>query len=90
MANGLPANPTDIDGPTDPSWSKKAADGSYTAGFDEHGGSKEFVAAVPAGVGGAPSDVAAAVTFLSSDLARYINGQTIRVDGGMSACNVFW
>jgi len=90
MANGLPDNPADIDGPTDPSWYEKAEDGSYRWGFDGDGGSDAFKAAVPAGVGGAPSDVGAMVTFLASDLGRYINGQTMRVDGGMSACNVFW
>jgi NAD(P)-dependent dehydrogenase (short-subunit alcohol dehydrogenase family) len=31
---------------------------------------------------GAPSDVAAAILFLSSDLARYVTGQTLVVDGG--------
>jgi NAD(P)-dependent dehydrogenase (short-subunit alcohol dehydrogenase family) len=31
---------------------------------------------------GAPSDVAAAILFLSSTMARYITGQTIVVDGG--------
>jgi 3-oxoacyl-[acyl-carrier protein] reductase len=32
---------------------------------------------------GAPADVAAAVLFLISDLARYITGETVNVDGGM-------
>jgi len=32
---------------------------------------------------GTPQDVAGVVTFLSSDLAAYITGQTIVVDGGM-------
>lgn len=68
----------------------QAADGSYLSGFDTEGGSDAFKACVPAGVGGAPSDVAAMVAFVASDLGRYINGQTLRVDGGMSACNVFW
>jgi 3-oxoacyl-[acyl-carrier protein] reductase len=33
---------------------------------------------------GRPEDVAAAVAFLVSDAARYITGQTLRVDGGLS------
>ncbi|AOY77348.1 3-oxoacyl-[acyl-carrier-protein] reductase [Clostridium formicaceticum] len=33
---------------------------------------------------GKPEDIAALVTFLSSDLANYITGQVIHVDGGMA------
>ncbi|WP_367917134.1 SDR family oxidoreductase, partial [Nocardioides ginsengisoli] len=33
---------------------------------------------------GHPEDIAAAVTFLSSDEASYITGQTLYVDGGIS------
>jgi 3-oxoacyl-[acyl-carrier protein] reductase len=36
----------------------------------------------PTGFLGEPSDVAALVTFLASDKARYISGATIQVDGG--------
>ena len=32
---------------------------------------------------GVPEDVANAVVFLSSDLANYITGETIHVNGGM-------
>lgn len=39
---------------------------------------------VPAKRLGTPADVAAAVTFLASDAAGYITGQTIHVNGGMA------
>jgi gluconate 5-dehydrogenase len=32
-----------------------------------------------------PQDQAGAVLFLASDLARYVNGHTLAVDGGHSA-----
>ena len=40
-------------------------------------------AAVPLGRIGDPDDVAGVATFLASDAARYISGQTIVVDGGL-------
>ena len=42
-------------------------------------------AAVPLGRRGRPEDVAAAVLFLLSDLAGWITGQVLAVDGGSSA-----
>ena len=36
---------------------------------------------------GEPEDVAAAIAFLASNDARYITGQTIVVDGGLTAHN---
>ncbi len=38
----------------------------------------------PVGRVGEPEDVADVVLFLCSDLARFITGQTIVVDGGMT------
>jgi len=39
---------------------------------------------VPAKVMGTPQDVANVVLFLASDLAGYVTGETIRIDGGMA------
>jgi 3-oxoacyl-[acyl-carrier protein] reductase len=41
-----------------------------------------FLSAVPLGRSGTPEDVSGVVTFLCSDAARYVTGQTIVVDGG--------
>ena len=40
---------------------------------------------VPARRRGLPEEVAALVTFLASDAAAFINGETVRIDGGESA-----
>lgn len=44
---------------------------------------KAYLAQIPAGRFGEPSDIANAAVFLASDEAAYINGQTIHVNGGM-------
>jgi len=40
---------------------------------------------IPLGRRGAPDDIAGPVLFLLSDLAQYVTGQTLAVDGGMLA-----
>jgi 3-oxoacyl-[acyl-carrier protein] reductase len=42
-----------------------------------------LAARVPLGRVGEPSDIAAAVLFLASDMGAYITGETINVNGGM-------
>ena len=44
-----------------------------------------FLDAIPLGRTGTPEDVSGVVAFLCSDAARYITGQMIVIDGGMSA-----
>ena len=39
---------------------------------------------------GEPADVADVVVFLASDSARYVSGQTLVVDGGMTAGSDWW
>jgi 3-oxoacyl-[acyl-carrier protein] reductase len=45
---------------------------------------QELIANIPLGGLGSPEDVAAAVCFLASEDARYITGQVLTVDGGMT------
>ncbi|MCL2369587.1 MAG: 3-oxoacyl-[acyl-carrier-protein] reductase [Alphaproteobacteria bacterium] len=42
-----------------------------------------YLSQIPAGRFGEPSDVSNSALFLASDMASYINGQTIHVNGGM-------
>jgi len=44
-------------------------------------------AATPLGRWGAPEDVAGAILFLASDMARFVTGQVLVVDGGQS---LYW
>src|SRR5262249_11713024 len=53
------------------------------AGVDEDTPAER--AAIPLGRRGEPDDVAGAVLFLLSDLARFVSGQGLSVDGGSSA-----
>ncbi len=41
-----------------------------------------YLASIPLGRAGVPEDVSGVVTFLCSDAARYVTGQTVVVDGG--------
>jgi 3-oxoacyl-[acyl-carrier protein] reductase len=42
-----------------------------------------YLQQIPVGRFGQPDEIAAAIAFLVSDEAAYVNGQTLTVDGGM-------
>jgi 3-oxoacyl-[acyl-carrier protein] reductase len=45
---------------------------------------QELISRIPLGCLGSPDDIAEAVAFLASDEAKYITGQVLAVDGGMT------
>ena len=54
--------------------------------YDETGAPPtELTDLIPQGRGGEPEDIAAVVLFLASAASRYINGQHLVVDGGLSS-----
>ena len=54
------------------------------------GKEQTMIRKIPLGRLGRPSDMAGAVAFLASDLAEYITGQTIYVDGGWGVGDLDW
>jgi NAD(P)-dependent dehydrogenase (short-subunit alcohol dehydrogenase family) len=46
---------------------------------------KNFAGRIPMGRIGTPDDIAGPAVFLASDLARYVTGVTLPVDGGYLA-----
>jgi glucose 1-dehydrogenase len=48
---------------------------------------RNILARTPIGRCGEPSEVASVVSFLASDDASYIMGQTVYIDGGRSIVN---
>lgn len=49
------------------------------------GAKARFLAAIPAQRASTPEEIAATIVFLASDKARYLTGQSIAVDGGLTA-----
>jgi NAD(P)-dependent dehydrogenase (short-subunit alcohol dehydrogenase family) len=60
----------------------------YLAEYPERG--TAAIDHTPLGRLGEPDDVAEVVLFLASDAARFVTGQTIYVDGGLSAGHPWW
>ena len=44
---------------------------------------QEYFKAIPLGKFGKTEDVADVVSFLASDMSKYVTGQVINVDGGL-------
>ena len=59
-------------------------DGGMTAGLTDEQRT-QILGRIPAGRFGAADDVAAAVLYLASPAAAYITGQTLTIDGGLTA-----
>ncbi|MED4114229.1 SDR family NAD(P)-dependent oxidoreductase [Priestia megaterium] len=53
--------------------------------FEDEEFYQDVVSRIPLGKLAQPSDVTGAVLFLASDLAQFITGETIKVDGGWTA-----
>jgi NAD(P)-dependent dehydrogenase (short-subunit alcohol dehydrogenase family) len=53
--------------------------------FEDEDFLKDVLSRIPLGSMAKPSDVTGAVLFLASDLANFVTGETIRVDGGWTA-----
>ena len=58
----------------------------FTAGLQQREGFDRYLQeSVPCGRWATPEDIAPAVLFLASPAARYVNGQTLAIDGGLLA-----
>jgi NAD(P)-dependent dehydrogenase (short-subunit alcohol dehydrogenase family) len=53
--------------------------------FDNPAFLRNYFQHIPLGRGGEPEEVAAAIAFLSSNLASYVTGAALLVDGGQMA-----
>ena len=61
------------------------APGFVTTAMTESVESERLVGQIPAGRLGQPDEIAAAIRFLCSDDASYVNGTVLQVDGGLFA-----
>jgi len=58
-------------------------DTPYHERFSTPEAMKAYVGGIPLGRVGAPEEVASVITFLASDAASYLSGETVEVNGGM-------
>ena len=58
-------------------------DTPYHERFSTPEAMKAYVGGIPLGRVGAPEEVASVITFLASDAASYLSGETIEINGGM-------
>jgi len=60
-------------------------DSAFAVARDPEQAKQDALARHPAGRLGDPEDVADVVAWLASDAARYVNGQCVTIDGGLTA-----
>lgn len=56
------------------------------AAMAQQGIADALLSRIPLGRAGEPAEIAGVIAFLASDLASYVHGATIAIDGGYSAC----
>jgi 3-oxoacyl-[acyl-carrier protein] reductase len=66
-------------------WEHAAAEISAATGSSVHDVLRERASEIAIGRFGVPSEVANAVLFLVSDLATYVSGVALDVDGGLGS-----
>jgi NAD(P)-dependent dehydrogenase (short-subunit alcohol dehydrogenase family) len=71
-----------------PGWIETAmADEGFALARDPDAARRDAVSRHPAGRLGVPADIANAVAWLASDEARWVTGQTLTVDGGLTSAS---